>query len=1479
MEQPPTFVSPERRSFLLFRWAILCCLAAAPATVRAQLKAAFTADNTMGCGQLSVQFTDQSTGNPSQWHWDFGNGNTASVQNPAASFTTPGTFPVTLTVSDGIHSDSHTEYITVYEPPVVKFSVDTPSGCYPLGVAFQDHSTPGTGGIASWTWDFGDGSPFSSQQNPTHVYDSAGTFVPKLSVTNNAGCSASAASPGTTIVTNQGVTVNFSADQTFSCTAPLQVTFTATTSSTQTINYEWDFGDGGTAAGKTATHTYTTKGNYTVTLTASVGGGGCRDVVTKKDYILVSSYTSDFVIPQGCAGTPLAFHNASIPTPASSTWYFGDGATATGANATHQYATSGTYEVTLVNDFGGCRDSVKKSITTYPSPTAAFTSDTVNYCGAPARVAFQNGSQGAAAWKWRFGDGDSSAEAQPVHVYGQDGLYSVSLEAVSDKGCVDSVTRASYIHVDAPDIRFTTTAGFGCVPLKTTFSIPAASAADIASYAWDFGDGSAVSASASPTHTYTAQGDYSVTLNVVTKSGCKFSFVRNDYIHTGVKSKANFSATPLEACRETPVRFTNLSDPPGVAWTWVFPQDNGATDTAENPVHHFSQLGSQDVLLIVNNNGCVDTAAKAAYIHVNPPKALFTKALVSCTDPYTFQFQDKSTSPSTWKWDFGDGTTSTAQNPTHKYQTSGAKRVVLTVSNGDCSSSDTGYLQVVDEHPVLSASPSPVCHGDSVTLSLGSVGAAAFYDVLTWDDGNGHTVVNKQQNSQLPTAAFAYAANGSYTPAVTIKYVNGCAAKVSGSPVTVRGPVADYTTSTNEVCQGNVVTFTDHTTAVPSGTALSRWVWNYGDGGADTTASGTSVHTYQQNGLFHTRLTVTDANGCTDETGVAAKPLRVNPSKADFSSPDTLVCPGSGVTWVNQSLGGADNTYQWDFGDGTTSTASNPPDHYYTADSVYTVSLKIVTDKGCSDSLVRPDYIRVGAPQALMKDSSPVKICRIYMDTSVSLSKNYRSLFWDFGDGFTSTRDTAYHIYNIPGTYTQRLIVQGYSPGCADTVTRQIIIAGPIGKVVVDDTAGCAPFGVHFSATNVQRAVSYQWFFGNGATSTTSTSPDASYTYTTGGLFHPTLKLTDDTGCYVIVPINDSLTIVVDSIGKQPIYSWPDPCDSAKIAFSTKGSVFSESHLGKAASYRWDFGDPSTIDDISTDTTPTYRYGSAGHYQATLVVKTVYGCNDRIPLEVDVPDSVALTATATVDPAEICAGKTVQLHASSNAAETYQWSPTEGLDNPSSPDPVAKPAASTTYQVTTSSQNHCQTATASVQVVVHDNPEIDAGPDLTVPTGSVVTLAPKGSADITSWDWSPATYLSCTTCENPAVTPRSNMVYVVQVGNAFGCTSSDSLKVNLVCDEGKVFIPNTFTPNGDGQNDLFYPRGLGVKTVVYFRIYNRFGQLVYERERFQLNDQSAGWDGKMKGVALSPDVFVYTAEMICDNDKIFKLSGNITLLR
>ncbi len=1483
-------ILPVKRPFFISggMGILICCCFFLPAKTLAQeVHADFsTADDlTSGCGSFSVHFIDKSTGGASKWEWDLGNGQHSQNQNPKTVYTKPGTYTVTLVASNGVSSDTHTMIITVYEPPAVNFTLSPSSGCYPLNVKFDDNSQAGTGDIAKWTWDFGDGSPFSTDQNPTHLYTAAGKFNIKLSVTNSAGCENSATLKQG-VITNQGITVDFTADDTASCTAPMTVNFTATTSSEEEIEYHWDFGDGQTGTGKTATHTYTHNANYTVTLTASVGGGGCKDQVVKENYIHVGTYKADFEIPKGCANIPLTFKNTSSPLPRSAIWKFEDGTTKSGINVKHAFSQPGTYKVTLVNDYDGCQQQVSKSITTYPSPKADFAVPQSSYCDTPATVTFQNLSTGATSWKWTFGDERTSTEKEPAHLYQKGGDFDIKLIATNDNGCVDSVTKQDFIKIDAPNLKFNATNGFGCFPLETTFELPSESIDRIQSYHWDFGDPESAnntSTAASPTHTYKKAGAYTVTLTVVTKSGCKLSFERKNYIHVGDEVEVRFDATPKETCVGTPVKFTNQSQPAGKNWTWIFPNDGGKGKTVEgkeNPTYQFSTTGSKDVILQVNNNGCISQDTAKDLITVKEPVAGIKRDAYSCTDPYTIQFHDASTGAQSWHWDFGDGDTSNLQNPSHTYRSPGARHVFLTVRNGECANTADLWVQVEDEDIAFSVASEQVCKGNKISLTADNIKIPEFIGSLIWKSGDGAEKTTTVTKGEIPKVEFTYDHNGSYTPSLIVKYrYGGCRDTLQGRPVTVHGPTAAFSMSEQEICQGNRVSFTDESKPDPADAALQQWVWDYGDGSTDTATTGSIQHDFTQNGTFNIRLTVTDAKGCSDRVSDNQNNiLTVNPSKALFSTPDTLICPGTTLQWDNNSEGNIIN-WKWDFGDGNTS-ADQIPEHFsYSQDSTYTVKLFIETDKGCKDSLIKTDYIKVGKPLALMKDSSAVRICRIFKDTAINLSKNYSSILWDFGDGTTASRDTAYHIYNIPGTYTQKLIVNGYSEGCQNTAERKITVTGPIGEAVISDPAGCFPHTVHFSAKNVSRAVRYQWYFGNGDASQPASDDKATYTYQHAGIYHPILQLTDDQGCDVFIPINDTLNVIVDSVNIKPAFSWPEICDSNKIKFDMSGSVFSEDELGEAPDYVWDFGDPSTINDVSNDMQPVYRYPGPGVYYPTLKINTAYNCTQEVRDTVTIPDSIALKVNATVAPGEICVGDSILLKASSNIGTNYTWMPSGDMKTPDSSLTLAWPLTNSTYKVVAFSNGNCQTDTTTVDVIVHDNPEVTTDSVLNLPTGSVIKLRASGSPDITSWKWTPPDYLDCTTCTTPTTTPRSPITYVVTVMNQFGCTDSASVQINLSCAEGKVFIPNTFTPNNDGMNDIFYPRGLGVKEVVYFRIYNRWGQLVYERTHFQMNDKSAGWKGRFKGRQLPPGVFVYQAEMICDTGKRFKVKGDVTLIR
>ncbi|RYZ19490.1 MAG: PKD domain-containing protein, partial [Sphingobacteriales bacterium] len=298
----------------------------------------------------TFSFIDQSTGNPTQWKWDLGNGAISSLKNPSATYFNPGTYTIRLVVKNAAGADSlvKTNFITVHANPTVAFGASDTSGCMPMGVQFTDSSLAGSGTISSWQWDFGDGT-ISSQQHPQHTYNAAGNYTVTLKVTNSKGCSKSI-SKQQFIDVSAGVDASFSYSSPNICSAPAAVQFSNTTAGTGNMSYLWNFGDGHTSTDADPVHTYTANGAYTVTLIAT-SSQGCVDSFQMQN-LSIGTQQADFVSPvTACIGEAVNFTNNSSPLPLNSKWIFSDGTVITSLHAVKTFQAAGTYTIKLVSNF------------------------------------------------------------------------------------------------------------------------------------------------------------------------------------------------------------------------------------------------------------------------------------------------------------------------------------------------------------------------------------------------------------------------------------------------------------------------------------------------------------------------------------------------------------------------------------------------------------------------------------------------------------------------------------------------------------------------------------------------------------------------------------------------------------------------------------------------------------------------------------------------------------------------------------------------------------------------------------------------------------------------------------------------------------------------------------------------------------------------------------------------------------------------
>ena len=229
-------------------------------------------------------------------------------------------------------------------------------------------------------------------------------------------------------------------------------------------------------------------------------------------------------------------------------------------------------------------------------------------------------------------------------------------------------------------------------------------------------------------------------------------------------------------------------------------------------------------------------------------------------------------------------------------------------------------------------------------------------------------------------------------------------------------------------------------------------------------------------------------------------------------------------------------------------------------------------------------------------------------------------------------------------------------------------------------------------------------------------------------------------------------------------------------------------------------------------------------------------------------------------------------------ATLYHWTPSESLDNPDSDSPMATPTTTTTY-VVTAREGSCAEALQSVKVVVNPLPTVDAGEDKYLAVGRSVQLQATGTnINRVEWDADPA--LSCLICYDPIAAPKQTTTFHITAFTNKNCRAYDTVTVHVQCDGSQLFVPNTFTPNGDGLNDYFFPRGEGgIKIIKVFRVFDRWGEIVFEKKDMQVNAEFNGWDGTYHGRKLAPDVYVYVMQTDCDNGESLMWKGDVTLLK
>jgi len=587
-----------------------------------------------------------------------------------------------------------------------------------------------------------------------------------------------------------------------------------------------------------------------------------------------------------------------------------------------------------------------------------------------------------------------------------------------------------------------------------------------------------------------------------------------NYAGTLMVPQADFCASPRSGPAPLTVNFEDKSTGDITSWYWEF--GDGETSTEQNPTHTYcpTRDPTYTVKLTVTGPCGSDTEIKTDYITVYiPPQAAFCGSPRSGSAPLTVHFQDKSTGDITsWHWDFGDGHTSSNQNPDHTYRTGGKYTVKLKVSGpGGCDTETrTDYITVYTP-PQANFCASPRSGPAPLTVQFEDKSTGDITS-WSWDFGDGQT-----SSSRNPS--HTYSNSGQYTVKLTVNGPGGSDTKTKTDYITVYAPPqADFCADTTSGAVPLTVQFTDKSTG-----DITSWSWDFGDG--QTSTEQNPVHTYAEPDTYTVSLTVSGPGGSDTETKTDYIIVYAVP-QADFVAEPTEGGAPLEVQFTDLSTG-VITSWSWDFGDGQTSTEQNPV-HTYAEPDTYTVSLT-VSGPGGSDTETKTDYIIVYAPPRAAFNSAPTKgkapLEVKFTDLSTGVITKWK---WYFGDGTTSNEQNPTHTYADPDTYTVGLTVSG--PGGSDSVVKvdYIIVNAnrpPIAHASTDTTWGYIPLTVKFDATGSTdpdgKIVKYNWDFGDGNTSEDSIT---THTYTTDGEFKVILTVTDDNGA------TDSDTVFISAL-------------------------------------------------------------------------------------------------------------------------------------------------------------------------------------------------------------------------------------------------------------------------------------------------------------------------------------------------------------
>ena len=1209
--------------------------------VRPQPVAEFSADALEGCEPLAANFENISS-DADSYVWDFGNGITDDGPTASQAFYTDGTvqtYDITLTAYDDLGCiDTDTLTVTVF--PAADFALDlgVETACSPL-----EMTLPVIDGVQNIAWDFGDGTT-SNEATPDHAWENTtgglDNYIVSVTGETEHGCAGLAVD---LITVKPQPTAGFNADALSGC-EPLASTFTST--STEGTALSWDFGDGSSATGSDANHTFDgidANTAYEVTLTAT-HPLGCADIATATvDVFAAAEYILNLTSDSVCS--PLELTMPALDGAQNFTWNFGDGTTSNEATPTHTWfnASTGlmTATVTLEAETAdGCAGTSQATVNIKPQPVANFMVANDQGCD-PLVSQFNNYSVLADSYDWDFGDGTTGHEEHPTHAFAADGLtttFAVTLTAHDDLGCSDVTTREVTVH-PAAAFSLNLASDTVCSPLQLTLpEIPGAE-----NLTWNFGDGT-TGAGQSPTHTWENTGDdlmvATVSFEAATTNGCVGSGSATVFIKP--QPTADFTASVESGCAPLNVTFTNLSTQAD-AFAWDFGNGTSATTPLAASAFDAEEIETTYTVTLTATDdlGCTSTTTREITAFPAADFALALPADSVCSPlELTMPVLDGAQAIT---WSFGDGTTATGQAPSHTWENTTGELMTATVTfsaeteNG-CAGSATAEVNIKPQ-PEANFTADVVTGCEPLVSTF--TNASTNGDLYIWNFGDVMLPGLVDNNATVQHTFAAEAADAPSVYNVTLLAIDdlGCSDERTLTVEVNPAPAFELALDVNEACSPLALT-------MPNMVDATTTYWDFGDGSFSNEATPTHFWTNDTDDLVNHTVSFQGVNafGC-EGTTTASVSVKPQP-QAIFSTDEEMGCAPFTIDISNESQSA--DAFDWNYGNGDALQMDTQDAHAYTyagdAEPMeYTLTLTATHALGCADTVTKTVTV---LPEVNAAWAGETVGCAPYETVIEYTGTEASTVAWTIDGAAAATGNTAtFTLEGAAGSATAHTIqIEAVSEyGCAGSTAFEVTVnPTPVVNLSASADATCSG-----DAWNVVYDAQYAddinlTMNGMGLELASELEFNSENLASEDAISTLVLTASTDLGCAAAMAIEHTVHPQVTASFDLPTSA----CTPMEVAFNNTSEQ-------ATTSTTWNFGDGTTSDALN----PVHTFEALGtedtQYNVALVAVNTAGCADTTVQVIEVWGQPE--AALTIVEAEGCYPVDVTFENASDGYTTTEW--------------------------------------------------------------------------------------------------------------------------------------------------------------------------------------------------------------------------------